>query len=159
MTTEDDFQKALDARPRDWQTRLVFADWLQDRDDPRADGYRALGHLRAYPVLIQMERGADDAPGAWHFIFGNLSNALAQPRWALCLVPEPWFNALTKKHERNRNSYWKYYDERREADDDAARAFAKLSAKRRAEVFALPPLVPTPHMRRGRTRKPKPKAP
>ncbi len=30
MTTEDDFQTALDAAPDDWQTRLVFADWLDE---------------------------------------------------------------------------------------------------------------------------------
>lgn len=35
MTTEDDFQAALDANPEDWQTRLVFADWLQERGDSR----------------------------------------------------------------------------------------------------------------------------
>jgi uncharacterized protein (TIGR02996 family) len=157
VTTEDDFQAALDARPSDWQTRLVFADWLQERDDPRAEGYRALGHLRAYPVLIQMESSADE-PGAWYFIFGNLGNALARPRWTLCLVPEPWFQKLTKKHERNQNDYWRYYDDRRAADDDAARAYAKLSAKRRAEVRELPPVEVTPKMRRGRARKPKPKA-
>ena len=43
VTTEDDFQRALDKNPDDWQTRLVFADWLEERDDPRAEGYRALG--------------------------------------------------------------------------------------------------------------------
>ena len=31
MTTEDDFQAAPDASPDDWQTRLVFAAWLQER--------------------------------------------------------------------------------------------------------------------------------
>ena len=41
MTTEDDFQTALDANPEDWQTRLVFADWLEDNGDPqRADFIR-----------------------------------------------------------------------------------------------------------------------
>ena len=50
MTTEDDFQAALDTNPGDWQTRLVFADWLQERDDPRAEGYRALGLLRRAPA-------------------------------------------------------------------------------------------------------------
>ena len=40
MTKEDDFQKALDAHPEDWQTRLVFADWLQERGDPRAEFLR-----------------------------------------------------------------------------------------------------------------------
>ena len=37
MTTEDDFQQALDANPDDHHTRLVFADWLQERGDPRAE--------------------------------------------------------------------------------------------------------------------------
>jgi uncharacterized protein (TIGR02996 family) len=49
VTTEDDFQAALDAHPKDWQTRLVFADWLDERGDPRAEGYRALGTLSLCP--------------------------------------------------------------------------------------------------------------
>lgn len=52
MTTEDDFQEALDENPEDWQTRLVFADWLQDHNDPRAEGYRALGELQMYPIRV-----------------------------------------------------------------------------------------------------------
>ncbi len=36
MTTEDDFQCALDRNPGDWQTRLVSVDWLQEHGDPRA---------------------------------------------------------------------------------------------------------------------------
>src|SRR5262245_22994715 len=50
MTTEDDFQNALDANPNEHHTRLVFADWLQERGDPRAEGYRALGRLRRVPT-------------------------------------------------------------------------------------------------------------
>jgi uncharacterized protein (TIGR02996 family) len=38
VTTEDDFQSALDKDPEDWQTRLVFADWLQEHNDLRAEG-------------------------------------------------------------------------------------------------------------------------
>jgi uncharacterized protein (TIGR02996 family) len=49
MTTEDDFQNALAAQPQDWQTRLVFADWLQEHNDPRAEGYRAMGMRRVTP--------------------------------------------------------------------------------------------------------------
>lgn len=46
MTTEDDFQRMLDENPGDHTTRLVFADWLDERGDPRAAGYRALGDQR-----------------------------------------------------------------------------------------------------------------
>jgi uncharacterized protein (TIGR02996 family) len=52
MTTEDDFQRAPAAAPRAWQTLLVFADWLAQRDDPRADGYRALGLRRFAPTFF-----------------------------------------------------------------------------------------------------------
>jgi uncharacterized protein (TIGR02996 family) len=42
VTTEDDFQAKLDADPSDWQTRLVFADWLEENagevDCPRCGG-------------------------------------------------------------------------------------------------------------------------
>jgi uncharacterized protein (TIGR02996 family) len=51
VTTEDDFQSALDKNPHDWQTRLVFADWLQEHNDPRAEGYRIMGTLRLYTAL------------------------------------------------------------------------------------------------------------
>lgn len=52
MTSEDDFQATLDANPEDWQTRLVFADWLQEQGDPRAEGYRALGACRVWPHIF-----------------------------------------------------------------------------------------------------------
>src|SRR4051812_5929885 len=52
MTTEDDFNRRLDAHPEDWQTRLVFADWLDERGDVRAEGYRVLGDLRVSPCHL-----------------------------------------------------------------------------------------------------------
>jgi uncharacterized protein (TIGR02996 family) len=36
-------------QPDDDTVRLVFADWLQDRGDPRAEGYRALVTLGLAP--------------------------------------------------------------------------------------------------------------
>jgi uncharacterized protein (TIGR02996 family) len=54
VTTEDYFQRMLDRNPEPGesshaQTRQVFADWLQDQGDPRADGYRLLGALGLAP--------------------------------------------------------------------------------------------------------------
>jgi uncharacterized protein (TIGR02996 family) len=62
MTTEDDFHNALDAVPYDHHTRLVFADWLQDLGDPRADGYRYLGEHRLYPFASTL---TTDPPPRW----------------------------------------------------------------------------------------------
>lgn len=49
MTDESAFLRSLSYRPKEWQRLLVFADWLQDRDDPRADGYRVLGQFHLCP--------------------------------------------------------------------------------------------------------------
>lgn len=35
--------------PLDFTARLVFADWLQDRDDPRAEGWRFTAHRLLVP--------------------------------------------------------------------------------------------------------------
>ena len=81
MTSEDDFQAALDTSPDDWQTRLVFADWLQERGDPRAEGYRALAVHRRIPVGVVR-------PDAWcdpgflsfcHFVSGGYTRTHTAP--------------------------------------------------------------------------------
>jgi uncharacterized protein (TIGR02996 family) len=44
---EDSFVSAIRASPKDEELRLVFADWLEDRGDPRADYLRAeVEHFR-----------------------------------------------------------------------------------------------------------------
>ncbi|QEL17433.1 TIGR02996 domain-containing protein [Limnoglobus roseus] len=48
MTDEDAFQTALDANPADHSTRLSFAQFLDERSDPRGPGYRAMGRLTLY---------------------------------------------------------------------------------------------------------------
>ena len=133
MTTEYDFQSALDARPTDWQTRLVFADWLEERGDPRAEGYRVLGRLRRYPY-----RAATDA---------------SQPCWALgdftvaepstgpdeSELPKDWFDRIfdpkNKDHEEGDVGRYCLFFTRREAEDVAARAFTKLPPARRTELL------------------------
>lgn len=138
MTTEDDFQRQLDANPDDFHTRLVFADWLQERGDERAEGYRALGRLR----LI-----AHDGGRGFHYgwcccdnphITGSLQNpASRSPAWRKYKqsgLPVPWFAVMALSGE-----YWiELWRTRREAEDAAALAFAKLPPERRAELLAQP---------------------
>lgn len=116
MTTEDDFQAAIDAHPEDWQTRLVFADWLDEHGDPRAAGYRALARGGFRPIAY--------APYcAWW------REGIGQKRRHDDL-PNDWFTLLATASEN-----FKKYRTRREADDSAALAFAKLPAKRRAKLL------------------------
>ena len=51
FTTEDQFQNYLDEHITHHMTRLVFADYLEDIGDPRAEGYRVLGKLKKRPRL------------------------------------------------------------------------------------------------------------
>ena len=58
MTSEEDFQKALDDNPHDHHTRLVLADFLQDRDDPRAEDAAALAFSNLPPERrVELLRG------------------------------------------------------------------------------------------------------
>ena len=49
---EDAFQTALDTNPADFAVRLIFADWLEDRGDWRAAGYRWMGVHRKWPFWL-----------------------------------------------------------------------------------------------------------
>lgn len=130
MTTEEDFQRALDEHPEDWQTRLVFADWLDERDDPRAEGYRALGVRRWSPW---------DAIGGsyswWDFERGGRhpSRGDPDPEPGFGELPTDWFDALGPR-DYGKNDWG--FESRSEAEDAAALAFAKLPAERRAQLLA-----------------------
>lgn len=126
MTTEDDFQAALDLHPDDWQTRLVFADWLEERGDPRAEGYRALGHEQAYPIF-----DVRDGATVW---FRKSSHGGAWPNH--CYLEDDWMDRMAEVFH-----HWINYWTRREAEDAAARAFAKLPESRRAELLQQPVLL------------------
>jgi uncharacterized protein (TIGR02996 family) len=119
VTTEDDFQRALDARPDDWQTRLVFADWLEERDDPRAEGYRAMG-------LIGIRPTGDRGGWSW----AQVGPPTPSPHH----LPNDWFYAL--HNTGGAGLYPATCPTRRAAEDAAALAFATLPPILKAELLA-----------------------
>jgi len=134
VTSEDDFHAALDANPHDWQTRLVFADWLEERCDTRAEGYRALARGGFVPELS--EAGPRNGThGMWSFGHDRNPN----PHYKKSeLLPHDWYRKLApmNQYENWKPTAWAYFHSRRIAEDAAARAFAKLSAERRAALTA-----------------------
>lgn len=151
MTTEDDFHAALDAQPDDWQTRLVFADWLQERGDPRAEGYRALGTVRrrSYACGFDNKTTPRWEGAGWVGLQGEGSKDL------YCL-PEDWFKAIKGlgKDQRYRPRYASDKTKvvkRRAVEDAVALAFAALPAERRNEILVT-------RLKKKRTRR-KPVAP
>lgn len=127
MTTEADFIAALDANPSDHMIRLAFADWLDEQDppDPRAAGYRALGHLRL-------------KAHHWTQMIGMNKYGWYKPSWPskpyhAQVLPEDWYSLLTKvKNYPELAVDWRY---RREAEDDAAVAFSKLPKRRQTQLL------------------------
>jgi uncharacterized protein (TIGR02996 family) len=136
VTTEDDFQAMLDANPDDHATRLIFADWLEERGDPRAEGYRALGRNRFRPVVPVFDQFWS-LPG-WQ--------TAAQPLLRMNTIvvdfgtlPDDWLRAVPKLTDQEAGPQWRTRKSRREAEDAAALAFASLPAKRRAKLLAAQP--------------------
>jgi uncharacterized protein (TIGR02996 family) len=133
MTTEDDFQAKLDADPDDWQTRLVFADWLEERGDPRAEGYRALGVKRLRPNLWVKKSKKQ------HWWWGGSAD-FWRSHSDVVVLPRTWYEALTSS--RGDGIAWPADDKpntRRVAEDAAARAFGLLEPDYRTELLAPPP--------------------
>jgi uncharacterized protein (TIGR02996 family) len=130
VTTEDDFQSALDANPNDWQTRLIFADRLDERSDRRADGYRALGMQRLRPNAWHQNAGST------HWWWGGDRRAW-RDNPNIAVLPPDWFEALAAKNCAD--DVWPVHDDpntRREAEDATAHAFAALPAERRSDLLA-----------------------
>jgi uncharacterized protein (TIGR02996 family) len=157
VTSEEDFQRALDEHPDDFQTRLVFADWLQERGDPRAEGYRALGVLRLHPASVQMAVGEFKGTTVW--VFGNIRHkGPDRTKIAHALVSLDWFRNTDAGPAGD--AWWVRYLSRSSAEDAAALAFSRLSARRRTILLAgpagtKPKTVKTPT--KPRTRKSKKK--
>lgn len=139
MTTEDDFQRQLDAHPEDYQTRLVFADWLEERGDARAEGYRALGTSARVPRhragLWEWSAGPFRHSGNWW----RMADHHETPHvWSVALItsyePEP---PLKEPSPVTANGILLAYLTRRAAEDAAAIAFSRLPEPRRAELLGL----------------------
>lgn len=128
MGDEDAFQAHLDANPDDYTARLVFADWLQDRDDPRAEGYRAMGSMGRSPAPLP-----PNSNGRWNYGRQSLDVPCRPAGWyrsfRMCLLPDDWFAAsLWPGFDVQYPPPWRYYQCRRRADDCVALAFSKLPA-------------------------------
>jgi uncharacterized protein (TIGR02996 family) len=126
MTTEDDFQAALDADPDDWQTRLVFADWLDEHGDARAEYFRLAGQRRWRPVADAASMYTNDSLQLSHIAGDRLWRFYS----AAYVQRDPHSLPFDIGHGN-----W-LHNTRREAEDAAALAFARLPPERRAELLA-----------------------
>lgn len=149
MHTEADFQDALDLDVTDWQLRLVFSDWLEERDDSRAAGYRALGQTRKWPLRIVMNEDLANARHDVFWILGRQDNVNTESiNWMLtygaCLLPTLWYKKIPIcEYNKQRGvictdyQYWHYEVSRKAAEDAAASAFLLLSPDHQHQLLAI----------------------
>jgi hypothetical protein len=132
MTTEDDFQAMFDEFRFNTDNYGIFADWLRDRDDSRADGYAAMGLLRRSPRPVAHVLGYDFA-FEWYDAAYQFSQT--DPESDLSTA---WFEKLqggTLNEESDQPPH-RTYATAREAREDAARAWLLLTADEQAAILA-----------------------
>src|SRR5262245_36659616 len=136
MITEEEFQAALDANPDDHVTRLLFADWLDEQEDERATGYRALGLLRRWPMIGVNIRQA------WFREQPNFNRERSEfdlDTTSHRDLPRDWFQlvALESVGPLKPIIDSKKDCSRRNVENEVALAFARLPAERQAELLAI----------------------
>lgn len=130
MTTEDDFQRELDANPDNWHMRGLLAEWLSDCNDPRAEGYMAMARLKRRPL---QGRNRERDTWWWHNSGADFHNN----------IPADWFRLLPKPFRND--TFWPMFTTddssvktRRECEDALALAFRQLPPPRQAELLKPP---------------------
>lgn len=139
MVTEDDLQALLDQNPEDHQTRLVLADFLQDRDDPRADGYRALGVLVRKPCRLK-EAKSDHPSDEWGWCSNGVISqehyiTWVQPCHKSAGLADDWVDTILGDIVPGSHPRYRYFATRRAAEDAAAVAWLQLPTERRTELL------------------------
>lgn len=118
----------LDRVPDDHTARLVLADRLEEAGSPLAEGYRALGIYGRRPRL-------DGQQMLWCWSWTTESTWPQRPyqTFPWC-IPRDWWRAMRGDIESGHRGIDQ--PSRREAEDAAAMAFARLPESRRRELLA-----------------------
>ena len=76
MQYDDDiaFQRAILANPADTTLKLVYADWLQDRGDPRAEYVRLQVQLHTQVNTAAAVEAAPQDLAAYQAVFGAVAS-------------------------------------------------------------------------------------
>ncbi|QEL19071.1 hypothetical protein [Limnoglobus roseus] len=98
-----------------------LSDWLEERDDPRAEGYRVLGLLRKWPRKCRQER-------IWSW-----EDLTQLPGERMHVIPYRWCDAT--KARLGHNLRYCSTANRRTLEDATAVAYASLSAEVQKQIL------------------------
>lgn len=133
-TEEESFLVTLEETPYDWTTRLIYADWLEERNDPRGVGMRVVAQLQ----LLTWRR-SDAKWTTCHWLWDFSRNTGHSQRGIFDIPPDSsrhrgeiigvWFAHLTGEEgvENNYREAVVAYSTANAAYDDLARTYPKLS--------------------------------
>lgn len=96
MTEEECFMSAIESNPLDSINWLVYADWLEDRQEQRSGGIRAMGSLGKYPQkFIHKEYLKPDIEywSFWWLQYTCLAPIGEEHSW----LPEQWFARMVDR--------------------------------------------------------------
>ena len=132
MTSESDFQAALNSAPDDWQTLLVFSDWLREQGDRRADGYLAMGRARL--VARCLNKGQFDSE-RWVWWDADCYSLYSFPakkddETSRAMLPADWFGLIPLARTLSKS-----FPTRQQAMDAAATTFSNMSPERQAQLL------------------------
>ena len=134
MDDEAAFRACINEKPHDYSVYLVFADWLQERDDPRAHVYRLIGSFRVSPY------SSPDNGWIW-FSFERRILYGTYRIHPYSDLPDPWFNRLAPvagvlAYPSSSSSYEVRYTGVLKAVDDAVTAYLSLTSLELPDVIA-----------------------
>lgn len=141
---EKAFWDHLETHPEDSTCRLVFADWLQERGDPRAEGLRVLGRLgkraRRWQDATASPEFFEGATGYWIWLSRDenedatsYSDTLGRPWW-LKFSERLSCSYSMEGHQRN-PKYW--HIPFAECESAAALAWLDLKQEQRDGICKL----------------------
>lgn len=133
---EEAFWQQLAAHPDDSHTRLVFADWLEERGDVRAEGMRCLGLIKWVPFVPNN--------GNPNWTVGNYNVPQSRDR---SKIPNDWYNKTTPVTAGRDvptvvfDEHWWGNESLTELESEVARAFSRLPCERRMQLLQQEVLV------------------
>lgn len=138
MTTEDDFWNAIEADRQDRLTFAVFADWLDDRGDPRGPVVRMLGVRGRRPCQVGEGETAtfrwfdQSALNTFPGINGGDRERLTRTG---CVLPHDWYRKLPRAHVRDDWIQSRDFGSERGAFEEVVKAFLKLDPEKQKHTM------------------------
>lgn len=164
MTDEEAMQAAIDANPEEMTLKMVFADFLDEHNDPRAAGYRWMGQngkraINWWTAASIVHRDLPIGTHIWGFHDGTGRLTIDDVAPSYCALPQELIKAtieLKAEGMLEYSSYWTLGLTRQNVEDAVALAYATWSPATTEQTSSAPTeCTPEPSSKRRAVRRSK----